>query len=287
MNLNIEKLLGFEGKTVVITGAASGMAHSAAELLLSLGAKVYAIDMNEVDLPVEKAIKGNLSDKNAIDSVVSELPERIDIVYMCHGVGLRPDREKMIQMVNFVGQRYMAEAMLPKISDGGAITFISSSGGYGWEHNMKNVGTLLETASFEEAEHWVEENIHMFEQEGPDPYQFSKQCLSAYVKSKTRDEAFIGRKIRINAIAPSFTSTPLIKDFNAAVSKDGTNESGEAEMYNLFLKSWNGRPGKPEEMAYPLVITGSDVCSYLSGQVIYIDFGMTGEMDWKAATENR
>ena len=77
------------------------------------------------------------------------------------------------------------------------------------------------------------------------------------------------------------------KDFNAAVSKDGTNESGEAEMYNLFLKSWNGRPGKPEEMAYPLVITGSDVCSYLSGQVIYIDFGMTGEMDWKAATENR
>ena len=55
MNLNIEKLLGFEGKTVVITGAASGMAHSAAELLLSLGAKVYAIDINEVDLPVEKA----------------------------------------------------------------------------------------------------------------------------------------------------------------------------------------------------------------------------------------
>lgn len=284
MTLNIEKLLGFEGKTVAITGAASGMAHCAAELLLALGAKVYAIDMNDVDLPVEKVIKGNLADKNAIDNVVNELPDQIDVLYMCHGVGLRPGREKFIQMVNFVGQRYMAEALLPKIKDGGSITFISSSGGYGWEHNMGNVGALLETETFGEAEQWVEAHTDMFGQEGPDPYQFSKQCLSAYVKSKTRDEAFIGRKIRINAIAPSFTSTPLIRDFNAAVSKDGTNESGENEMYNLFLRSWNGRPGKPEEMAYPLVIAGSDICSYLSGQVIYIDFGMTGEMDWKAAS---
>lgn len=284
MALNIEKLLGFEGKTVVITGAASGMAHCATELLLALGAKVYAIDMNDVDLPVEKTIKGNLADKNAIDTVVAELPEKIDIVYMCHGVGLRPNREKFIQMVNFVGQRYMAEALMPKIVDGGAITFISSSGGYGWEQNMQNVGALLDTATFEEAESWVEEHVDMFAQGGPDPYQFSKQCLSAYVKSKTRSEEFIGRKIRVNAIAPSFTSTPLIKDFNAAVSKDGSNESGENEMYNLFLRSWNGRPGKPEEMAYPLVITASDICSYLSGQVIYIDFGMTGEMDWKAAS---
>ncbi len=36
-------------------------------------------------------------------------------------------------------------------------------------------------------------------------------------------------------------------------------------------------------MAYPLVIFGSDICSYMSGQIIGIDFGMTGELDWKAA----
>ncbi len=283
MALNIEKLLGFEGRTVVITGAASGMARSAAELLLALGAKVYAVDMNDVDLPVEKTIKGNLADKNMIDDVVAQLPEKIDIVYMCHGVGLRPGREKFINMVNFVGQRYMAEALLPRIVDGGAIIFISSSGGYGWEQNMQNVGAVLASETFEEAEKWIEDHVDMFAQGGPDPYQFSKQCLSAYVKSRTRSREYIGRKIRINAIAPSFTSTPLIRDFNAAVSRDGSNESGEREMYNLFLKSWNGRPGKPEEMAYPLVILASDICSYLSGQVIYIDFGMTGEMDWKAA----
>ena len=66
-------------------------------------------------------------------------------------------------------------------------------------------------------------------------------------------------------------------------SKDDSLESGRNAMYELFLKSWNGRAGRLEEMGWPLVLIGSDVFSYLSGQVIYIDFGMTGEMDWRAA----
>lgn len=281
--MDIKEILGYSGKTVVITGAASGMAHCATELLLSLGAKVYAVDMNDCDLPVETTIKGNLAEKSAINSVCEQLPEKIDVLFMCHGVGLKPDREKFIQMVNFVGQRYMVEKLLPRIADGGSITFISSTGGYGWTGNMKNVGEILATSSFEEAEAWVDSHIDMFSAEGaPDPYQFSKQCVSAYVKCKTRSPEFIGRKVRINAIGPSFTETPLIKDFNMAVSKDGSEESGKDEMYNLFLKSWNGRAGRPEEMGYPLVIFGSDLCSYLSGQIIYIDFGMTGQMDWEA-----
>lgn len=183
-------------------------------------------------------------------------------------------------MVNFVGQRYMVEKLLPRIMDGGSVTFISSTGGYGWPGNMGNVGAILSTGSFEEAEVWVD--AHLDSHGAPDSYQFSKQCVSAYVKSKTRAPEFIGRKIRINAIGPSFTETPIIKDFNMAVSTDGSEESGKNVMYDLFLKSWNGRAGKPEEMGWPLVIFGSDICSYLSGQIIYIDFGMTGEMDWQA-----
>ncbi len=38
-------------------------------------------------------------------------------------------------------------------------------------------------------------------------------------------------------------------------------------------------------MAYPLVILASDICSYLSGQIIGIDFGMTGELDWMEASK--
>lgn len=281
----LKELFGYEGKNVVITGAASGMAYTATEFLLTLGAKVYAVDMNDCDLPVEKCIKGDLSKKEEIDAVIAELPEKIDALFMCHGIGIKAGREKLIQMVNFVGQRYMVELLLSRVVDGGSITFISSTGGYGWEGNMKNIGAILATESFEDAEQWVDEHLNMFAlgNEGPDPYQFSKQCVSAYVKSKARAEEYIGRKLRLNAIGPSFTSTPLIKDFNMAVSKDGSESSGEQVMYDLFLKSWNGRAGKPEEMGRPLVVIGSDLCSYMSGQVVYIDYGMTGEMDYQAA----
>ena len=53
--LSIEKIIDLRNKNVVIPGAASGMAKAASELLLSLGANVYAIDRNAIDLPVTKA----------------------------------------------------------------------------------------------------------------------------------------------------------------------------------------------------------------------------------------
>ena len=282
---NIEELLGYQGKTVVITGAASGMAKSATELLLSLGAKVYAVDRNETDLPVFQFISADLSQKATIDEVVAQLPEKIDALFMCHGVGIGKGKEKFIQMVNFVGQRYMVEELLPRITDGGSVTFISSTGGYGWEQNMQNVGEVLACPTFEATEQWVDEHLDLFtDGQTPDPYQFSKQCVTAYVKSKTRAPEFIDRKIRINAIGPSFTSTALIKEVNLAASSDGTEAGGAQVLHDLYLKSWNGRPGLPEEMGYPLVFIGSDLFSYLSGQVLYIDFGLTGEFDFQAAS---
>ena len=282
---NIEELLGYQGKTVVITGAASGMAKSATELLLSLGAKVYAVDRNETDLPVFQFISADLSQKATIDEVVAQLPETIDALFMCHGVGIGKGKEKFIQMVNFVGPRYMVEELLPRITDGGSVTFISSTGGYGWEQNMQHVGEVLACPTFEATEKWVDEHVDLFtDGQTPDPYQFSKQCVTAYVKSKTRAPEFIDRKIRINAIGPSFTSTALIKEFNLAASSDGTEAGGAQVLHDLYLKSWNGRPGLPEEMGYPLVFIGSDLFSYLSGQVLYIDLGLTGEFDFQAAS---
>ena len=51
--MDLKELFGYTGKNVVITGAASGMSKSATELLLELGANVYAIDKNEINLPVK------------------------------------------------------------------------------------------------------------------------------------------------------------------------------------------------------------------------------------------
>lgn len=91
--MDLKKLFGYEGKTVVITGAASGMSRSAAELLIELGAKVYAIDINPIDLPVEKAYQADLSDKEQIDRVIADLPQKIDALFLCHGIAAFPGRE--------------------------------------------------------------------------------------------------------------------------------------------------------------------------------------------------
>ena len=76
--MDLKKLFGYEGKNVVVTGAASGMARSAAELLIELGANVYAVDINPIDLPVTKAFQADLSKKEEIDRVMSELPNELD-----------------------------------------------------------------------------------------------------------------------------------------------------------------------------------------------------------------
>ena len=282
--LSIEKLLGYEGKNVVITGAASGMAKAATELLLSLGANVWAIDRNPVDLPVRKSIQADLSRQDTIDDLMDELPDKIDAAFICHGVALMKGRDKLVQMINYVGAQYLAEHILPRVVDCGSITFISSTGGYDWSTNLKYVDELISLHTFPEQEAWIDSHLSLFENpDFFDSYCFSKQCLSAYVKKNARDERYIGRKIRLNAIGPSYSATGLIKDFNLAISTDGTEASGAEIMNEVFLKSWNGRPGTSEEMGYPLVLIGSDVFSYLSGQVIYIDYGFTSVIDYENA----
>jgi len=84
--LNLKGLFGYENKNVVITGAASGMAKAATELLLELGANVYALDLNEVTLPVKQSFKVNMGNKQEIDAVIEQLPDTIDAVFSCHGV---------------------------------------------------------------------------------------------------------------------------------------------------------------------------------------------------------
>ena len=88
-------------------------------------------------------------------------------------------------------------------------------------------------------------------------------------------EEFISRKIRINAINPGDTTTGLTDDFNKSTSPNGDALEGAKMIENIFLKSWNGYPAEPKDMGYPMVVISSDICSYMSGQLIYIDYGLT------------
>lgn len=103
--MDLKKLFGYEGKNVVITGATSGMSRSATELLLELGANVYAIDVNSIDLPVKKAYQADLSDKEQIDKVISSFLEKIDALFLCHGIAEFKGRKLLVQKVNFYSRK--------------------------------------------------------------------------------------------------------------------------------------------------------------------------------------
>src|SRR5258708_3704527 len=64
----MDDVLGYAGRHVVVTGAASGMGDATAQLLLDLGANVTAIDVNPVTRNVGRALHADLRDKAAIQA---------------------------------------------------------------------------------------------------------------------------------------------------------------------------------------------------------------------------
>ena len=67
----MQDVLGYQGKNVVITGAASGMGQAAAQLLVDVGAQVYALDIAPVSVPVKQAIKTDMKDRASLDAAIA------------------------------------------------------------------------------------------------------------------------------------------------------------------------------------------------------------------------
>lgn len=283
-NLDVKQLFGYEGKKVVVSGAFSGMGLAAVKLLSELGARVYVICRrngrhDEMPYPVEKILCADFGSKEDLDRLAEELPEDIFAMFLCHGIALKSDASNTIevQRVNFLGHKYLLEKALCKVCDRGSVNIISSTGGYGWQDNVENCMEVINTKTYEDTIEWYEAHPDVI-QSG---YVFSKQCLCTYVKAMVHSPEYIDRKIRLNAINPGNTITGLTDDFNRGTSPTGNAEEGKAVIESLFLESWNGHWASAEEMGYPLVAIGSNLFSYMSGQVIYFDYGMSSvwEMD--------
>jgi NAD(P)-dependent dehydrogenase (short-subunit alcohol dehydrogenase family) len=267
---------GFKGKTVVVTGAASGMGEAAAKMLVDLGAEVHAVgNRKKIDVPVAKKHYADLSEKSEIDRIAEELPAKIDALFICQGIAQTADNWILVQKVNFLSVRFLAEKLVSRVSDNGSVTIISSSGGFGWQDHFDACKEVIDCGSYDDTVAWYE--THPKELESA--YQFSKWCVNTYVKYKVFDPMYIDRKIRINCICPGNTITGLTDEFNRNSSPTGDAEEGKRLTERLFQDSWNGRWASAEEMGYPMVAIGSRIFSYMSGQVIFFDYGLTSSWE--------
>ena len=74
---------GYQEKVVIVTGASSGMGKATAEILVDLGAKVYALDWNACDVKgIEKFVQVDLSKKDSINQAMKELPKHVDSFFL-------------------------------------------------------------------------------------------------------------------------------------------------------------------------------------------------------------
>ena len=258
----MKNVLGYEGKTVVMTGAASGMGASAAELLVDLGAEVHALDIGDVKAPVHRFHRTDMKSKASIDAAIAELPDGIDVLFNCAGVPHPPATAFDTMMINFVGLRHLTDTLLPRIRAGGAIASIASTAGMAWKSNLERVRDFLALESFEAGERWLEASPEL----NADAYGFSKQCLIVYTQTLAGELA--KREIRINCISPSPTASDFMTQLTKEIPEDAVK---------LFCPS-NGRFAEPAEMGRVMVLLGSDLAGFISGVNLPVDFGYCAEV---------
>ena len=247
-------------KTVVVTGAASGIGAATVDALLDAGASVHTIDIAPVTASVAQVLSCDLGDKVAIDGAVAVLPERVDMLMNCAGVpnGGRFSADQ-VMAINWFGLRHLSEALLPRIPKGGSITHVASTAGRAWADNQAHHHALMRADTFEAGQEWLAANAATV----GDGYSFSKQAVQYYTMWRglqTRTD----HDVRMNSLCPGVTNTQLSDDFRRGVGDDVIDRAIQIA----------GRQAEPAEMAPTMLFLADQrTASYVNAVNFNVDRG--------------
>jgi NAD(P)-dependent dehydrogenase (short-subunit alcohol dehydrogenase family) len=243
----------YDGKRVLVVGGATGMGAAAAGVAQDAGAEVVVMDFAEVTLPGAKAIHVNLADAGSIRAAVDECGGPVHALFSCAGVA---DGTPGIEKINFIGHRYLIDLLLAGglLARGSAIGFISSAAGLGWEASLPLLKEYLDVTDFDAAAQWAQDH-------GKADYFWSKQAICAYVARQAM--ALLKQGIRINAICPGPTDTPLARANEETWLGFGADYRSEVGI----------EPSTPLEQAFPLVFLCSDAAAAVTGTTMITDAG--------------
>ena len=242
-----------DGKTAVVTGAASGIGLATAEALAEAGARVVIADIardkgEAAAVAIQKKgqqaeyIHLDITDDASIAAFAETVQGKIgavDIVVNGAGWGqIQPfwemplDVWSKIVTLNLVGPMKLVKALLPKMMErnGGKIVNVASDAG--------RVGRSGETV-----------------------YAGAKGGLIAFTKSLAREVARYN--INVNCVCPGPTETPLL----FAVPEKHLESFKRAIPFRRF--------GKPQEVADAILFFASSRSDYITGQVLSVNGGLT------------
>ena len=236
-----------EGKTILVTGASSGIGRGIAVSCSKMGATVIINGRNEQKLretlssmegKVHHIVVGDLTISSGLKDLVDSLP-KLDGVVHCAGLGQRvlcklateTDVDSVMN-VNFKGPVLLQSELLQqkKINKNASIIFIASIAS--WSPSIGN--------SF---------------------YSASKGAIISYANCLSLELA--PRGIRVNCISPAMVWTDLI--LNDGISEEKLKE--DEDKYPLK------RYGQPEDIAYLAIYMLSDASSWMTGSNVAITGG--------------
>lgn len=251
--MNAFDVFRYDGKRVLVVGGATGMGAAATEVVQAAGAEVVVMDFAPVTRPGVTAIQVNLAERASIDAAIAACDGTFDALFSCAGVA---DGTPGIERINFIGHRYLIDRLLERdmLHRGSAIGMISSAAGLGWEPNLAQIEELLATDDWDAAVAWTHAN-------GKADYMSMKRAMCAYVASQAYP--LFKRGIRINAICPGPTDTPLARANSEQWLGFGADYRAEV----------GSEPSTPIEQAYPLVFLCSAAAAAINGQTLISDQG--------------
>jgi len=243
---------------ILVTGAGSGIGQALTDQLLTAGHEVIGADRDVAGVPAgATAFRVDLTDSAQISGLVETLVKHaggLDGLANVAGVPGTAPAETVLR-VNYLGARRLTEALLPAIGPGGAVVNVSSLAG---RRPVVDDDTAwrLQAADDEEILGFVKTNGF----DGSPTYDLSKKLLVAWTKATAA--AQIKRRVRVCAVSPGPTETPIINDFRATMP--GVDVT--AEMV--------GRLGRPEEVAAAVAFLLMPAASWINGIDLELDGGL-------------
>ena len=241
-----------EGKTILVTGASSGIGQASAIEASKLGANVIVCGRNKERLEQtlnmlegdnNSCFEGDLLEQDVVERLVKEVPV-LDGVVLSAGKGLTLPfpfctREKFddIFNINFFSPVELLRLLTKKkkLNQNSSVVIIVSIGGT----HVHSVGNSI--------------------------YGASKSALQSIVNFAAMELA--PKKIRVNGICPGMVNTPLIRRGTL------TEEQLQADMDRYPLK----RYGEPQDIAFGAIYLLSDASSWVTGSSLIIDGGVTAK----------
>jgi NAD(P)-dependent dehydrogenase (short-subunit alcohol dehydrogenase family) len=241
-------------RTIVITGATTGIGAALRRALQERGDTVINVDIRDADIVADlTTIDGR---EQALAAIKARCVDGIQGFVPCAGLGPQFPSLPGIVSLNFFAVRFLTEALLPLLQQGGGHAVLVASN----SASLPGINQELVNAMLANDEALACELVGALD--GFQAYGGSKNALVRWMRKLAPVWASTG--VRLNAVAPGTTQTPLLQA--------GLDDPLWGDAIRHFPVPLGGF-ADPQQIASALAFFLTDASSFCAGSVLFVDGG--------------